>query len=77
MPGRDSTGPAGQGPRTGQGRGQGQSLGRGRMGGPQAAGPGGFCVCPKPDCDGRADHQPGTPCYEIDCPNCGTKMVRE
>jgi hypothetical protein len=38
------------------------------------AGPGGDCVCPK--CGATAPHSVGTPCYEIPCPKCGTKMVR-
>ncbi len=71
MPGRDGTGPSGQGP--GTGRGLGRSSGRGRMGG-QNMGPGGMCVCPK--CGTRIEHKVGVPCYEISCPGCGTKMAR-
>jgi len=54
------------------GRGGGR---RGRMGGPKAAGPGGYCVCPK--CGYKAAHVAGQPCYEQACPKCGTRMVRE
>ena len=74
MPGGDGTGPSGQGP--GTGRGLGQSGGRGRMGGNRAgAGPSGYCVCPK--CKTRVPHTLGKPCYQLSCPKCGTKMVRE
>ena len=83
MPRGDRTGPSGQGPGTGggsgRGGGQGQGLGRGggrgRMGGTQpGAGPQGECVCPS--CGVRVPHQVGTPCYDLSCPQCGTKMVR-
>ncbi|MBD3208679.1 MAG: hypothetical protein GF370_04485 [Candidatus Nealsonbacteria bacterium] len=49
----------------GGGRGQGGGFG---------FGPGGNCVCPK--CGKRTPHQRGQPCYEINCPECGTAMVR-
>jgi len=49
--------------------------GRGRMGGPFAAGPGGFCVCPS--CGAETPHQAGVPCYQAKCPKCGTAMVRK
>jgi hypothetical protein len=71
MPFGDGTGPAGGGP--GTGRGMGKGSGRGRMGG-SALGPGGTCYCPK--CGATASHQIGTPCYQISCPKCGTKMAR-
>jgi hypothetical protein len=77
MPGGDGRGPASQGSGTGRGLGQGLGQGRGRMGGPKAGGPGGLCVCSNPNCDGKVSHQPGKPCYEIACPKCGAKMVRE
>jgi DNA-directed RNA polymerase subunit RPC12/RpoP len=38
------------------------------------AGPGGACVCP--GCGERVTHQQGAPCYSINCPKCGTKMMR-
>ena len=63
----------------GQGRGQGRGAGgggQGRMGGTKAgAGPGGYCICP--NCGHKASHQRGRPCYEISCPKCGAKMVRD
>jgi predicted DNA-binding protein (UPF0251 family) len=49
--------------------------GRGRMGGPKAAGPGGFCVCPS--CGQKISHVAGSPCYQQNCPKCNTRMVRE
>jgi len=78
MPRGDGTGPTGQGAGTGRGAGAGRGLGRsggqGRMGG-QGAGPGGNCVCPS--CGTIVPHEVGTPCYDISCPKCGTKMVRQ
>jgi len=75
MPRGDGTGPRGQGSGTGRGmRGSGQGTGRGRGGG-FAAGPGGSCVCP--NCGARVSHQLGAPCYEQQCPKCGTAMTRE
>ena len=49
--------------------------GRGRMGGPVAAGPGGYCVCPS--CGYKAKHVIGVPCSRKKCPKCGTIMTRE
>lgn len=57
----------------GGGRGQGGS-GRGRMGGPAAAGPDGFCVCPQ--CGRKEPHQRGVPCNQVKCPDCGILMTR-
>ncbi|MDI6890265.1 MAG: hypothetical protein QMC83_04910 [Thermodesulfovibrionales bacterium] len=60
----------------GQGRGMGRGGGRGRMGGTRpGAGPGGYCICPS--CGEKAVHQPGVPCYSVNCPKCGAQMVRE
>ena len=63
----------------GRGRGRGADGGRsggaGRKGGAAAAGPGGYCVCPH--CGHREPHTAGQPCYEKNCPECGTRMVRE
>lgn len=65
----------GRGRGQGQGSGRGQSRGPGRMGGRQAAGPGGYCICP--NCGHKVPHQVGQPCYDIKCPKCGTTMMRE
>ncbi|MBU0533410.1 MAG: DUF5320 domain-containing protein [Candidatus Omnitrophica bacterium] len=82
MPRGDGTGPTGQGPKTGRGmsgsdRGIGQGGGGRGMGGGNrpGAGPVGNCVCPS--CGAKASHQRGVACYAIDCPKCGSKMVRE
>lgn len=66
MPGGNGTGPLGRGPVAGRGRGRG-----GRPG----SGPGGNCLCPK--CNLCVPHQTGVPCYNVKCPKCGTKMVKE
>ncbi len=55
-------------------RGGGQSSGRGRQPGGKGLGPGGTCKCP--NCGHEAEHPRGTPCYEMVCPKCGSKMVR-
>ena len=76
MPRGDGTGPTGQGPGTGRGRGMGRGQGRGRMGGNRpGAGPAGYCVCPA--CGSKVAHQTGTPCYQINCPECSRPMARE
>lgn len=59
----------------GGGGGRGGGRGPGRMGGPEAAGPGGDCVCPS--CGHREQHVAGQPCYRKKCPECGAQMVRE
>lgn len=38
-------------------------------------GAGGYCVCLK--CGYRKPHQPGVPCIEEKCPNCGKALMRE
>ena len=60
----------------GDGTGQptGGGRGRGRMGGPFAAGPSGYCVCPK--CGNRILHTQGQPCNQMACPKCGATMTR-
>jgi len=74
MPRGDGTGPYGQGP--GTGRGLGRGAGRGKMGGNRpGAGPSGNCVCPS--CGAKISHQAGVPCYDVSCPKCGVKMIRE
>jgi len=59
---------------SGGGFGSGRGGGRGRMGGPRSAGPGGACVCPQ--CGQKVPHKIGTPCYEMTCPKCGTRLTR-
>jgi len=50
--------------------------GGGRMGGSRpGAGPGGECVCP--NCKATAPHQLGQPCNQMNCPKCGTRMIRK
>lgn len=73
MPGKDGTGPMGQGPIMGRGRGMGRGGGR-RSGGRLGAGPAGYCVCPA--CGTKIPHQPGVPCTSVNCPKCGTTMIR-
>jgi predicted Fe-Mo cluster-binding NifX family protein len=46
----------------------------GRIGGPGAAGPGGFCVCSK--CGEKVPHTAGQPCIQRVCPKCGAAMAR-
>lgn len=60
MPGKDGTGPIGQG--------------RGRMVGGFAAGPEGKCVCP--DCGYETEHVRGQPCNQRKCSKCNTTMTR-
>jgi predicted RNA-binding Zn-ribbon protein involved in translation (DUF1610 family) len=66
MPGRDGTGPMGQGPVMGRGG--------ARQGNRAGAGPSGYCVCPK--CGERLIHNAGLPCTATKCPKCGAQMVR-
>jgi hypothetical protein len=54
---------------------QGGRQGKGQMGGPQAAGPGGQCICPQ--CGYKLPHVVGQACYERNCPECGARMTRE
>lgn len=68
MPGRDGTGPLGQGPIAGRGTG----FGGGRSG--MGVGPAGYCVCP--NCGTKLNHTAGVPCTSRKCPKCGTAMVR-
>jgi hypothetical protein len=48
-------------------------MGGGQGGGRMGAG--GSCICPK--CGRRQAHQPGVPCLEERCPECGSALVRE
>ncbi|MGA1844982.1 MAG: NifB/NifX family molybdenum-iron cluster-binding protein [bacterium] len=60
----------------GLGGGQGQGGQRfGRMGGPSAAGPGGYCVCVR--CGYQEPHERGVPCTQRQCPKCGASMTRQ
>lgn len=59
----------------GRGRNPSGTGGRGRGGGPLAAGPGGYCVCPS--CGHRQKHTVGKPCNALECPECGARMTRE
>lgn len=68
MPGRDGTGPLGQGPALGR------STGRKGQRGPMDAGPTGYCVCPK--CGEKTQHVVGMPCTSMKCPKCGANMIR-
>ena len=74
MPRGDGTGPYGEGPGTGRRLGGGSGMGR-MAGNRPGAGPSGSCVCPS--CAAKVPHQVGVPCYDLSCPKCGTKMVRE
>lgn len=73
MPLGDGTGPLSSGPGTGRRRGGGQTGGASGANRP-GRGPGGTCVCPA--CGAGVAHQAGTPCTNVHCPHCGTRMVR-
>lgn len=73
MPNRDKRGPSGTG-RNIKNRRQNIADGRGRMGGAAAAGPTGFCICPK--CGEKLEHDRALPCTSLNCPKCGTNMIR-
>ena len=76
MPRGDGTGPMGRGSGGGRGQGLGQGGQRsGRMGGPSAAGPSGYCVCPQ--CGQKELHERGVPCLKRTCPKCGIAMIRQ
>jgi hypothetical protein len=70
-----SGGGSGQGSGRGGSQVQGQGLGPSRMGGPFAAGPEGYCVCP--NCGHKVKHVAGKPCNRQKCSKCGTQMTRE
>lgn len=54
----------------------GKNPGGGRnRGNKPGSGPVGKCVCP--NCGEEVTHDRGIPCYEMNCPECGTKMVRK
>lgn len=52
-------------------RGRHQGSRPGRLG----LGPEGYCLCPK--CGFRKEHQPGVPCIQEHCPNCGSALIRQ
>ena len=54
--------------------GQGSSGSGGQFGSSGSGGAGGDCVCPS--CGLIVPHTTGVPCYELQCPRCGTPMVR-
>lgn len=62
----------------GRGRGRGGGgKGRGFRGG-KGFGPGGppaHCICPH--CNMTVPHRPGLPCFQTQCPRCGSPMTRE
>lgn len=66
MPRKDGTGPFG-----GRGAGTGRGMGGGNRPG---SGIGGYCVCP--NCGKQIPHQRGVPCSSINCPSCGTQMLK-
>jgi len=48
----------------------------GRLGGMRpGSGPGGNCICP--NCNTVVSHERGVPCYNLNCPKCGAKMIKE
>lgn len=63
-----------RGNRQGRGGGRGRGLGMGD-GTKPGSGPSGNCVCPK--CGYTMVHQVGERCVDLNCPQCGTRMVRE
>lgn len=73
--GRSGSGGGGRGGGQGSGGGRGRGQGPGRKGGSQAAGPGGYCLCP--ECGNKVKHIAGKPCYEQKCPKCGAALIRE
>ncbi len=62
----------------GRGRGGGGWGRRRRFSGPRRFGPGGSpanCICPH--CGKVVVHQPGLPCFQTQCPQCGSPMTRQ
>ena len=57
---------------------QGDSKTKGQDSGEkQGAGPEGYCVCPKENCNYKIKHKPGIPCKELKCPEHNIGLVRE
>ncbi len=77
MPRGNGTGPPwGSGPGTGRGFGRASGRGKGKVRGIRPGeGPSGNCICP--NCGATVPHQMGIACYSLNCPKCGTKMVRD
>lgn len=75
MPGKDGTGPSGQGPIGGQGRRKGQGRGNRNGNEPVSTAPEAQCKCPS--CAYEQAHRPGTPCTQVNCPKCGSSMIRK
>jgi DNA-directed RNA polymerase subunit RPC12/RpoP len=59
------------------GMGIGTPRGMGQGGGKRSVdlGPSGDYVCPS--CGTKVSHQAGNPCYQVSCPKCGAKMMKE
>ena len=57
----------------GQGPGGGPEGKRGRGGRRRGGGPPSECICPS--CGHVIPHTPGTPCFQVKCPKCGTPMM--
>jgi predicted RNA-binding Zn-ribbon protein involved in translation (DUF1610 family) len=55
----------------GQGSGRGRGMGKG--GQRQRMGPAKECKCP--NCGYTSPHNPGQPCANQTCPECGTRMI--
>ena len=70
MPGGDGTGPDGNGPIG--------ARGQGRRGGGNRPGLGAAATqnCRCPSCGHLEPHQPGVPCSQAQCSECGSQMVR-
>ncbi len=61
--------------RRGRGLGRSNALSRGRGGGNKpGSGPSGRCVCP--NCGYSSKHKVGQRCMDINCPKCGTPMIK-
>ena len=62
------------------GKGRGGRLGRSnpdlcQSTGGTGLGVGGNCICPK--CGATVPHQRQVPCTSVQCPKCGSRMMRE